>query len=362
LRQNKVFILCNSIFLSFLVSTLTTSIASKESVNTIWAVSSFGNNDYFHQVSDIETDLTREVIYIADSGNHRVLAFDFQGKFQKIIGSKGQGPSEFSRPTGLHIFKDGGLAVADVGNRRIQIFDRHGEFVKSINTKNVQVADMIFIGDNIYAIMTFGYSGYSLKMVSEKEIQPLVNILNNEGDIVQSITIPDYPESQPFLRAIKHRVCLALSYEGKLYIPHFAMNLIHIFDLKGNKLGELIRPLPFDPGDPEIVRQTSQKDSSVGMRANFDFVTKDARFGPDGHLYLLTYTESYMDRAKRKEKGVDLPPHPMRIDVLDEETHEVVHYVKCDPEISAFDLLTKNRIVYIHEDGEGEIFLKCIQF
>jgi hypothetical protein len=70
--------------------------------------------------------------------------FNFEGKFLKIIGSKGQGPAEFSKPTGLSVLEDGGLAVADVGNSRIQIFDKDGKFVKSISVKGVQVADMIY--------------------------------------------------------------------------------------------------------------------------------------------------------------------------------------------------------------------------
>jgi hypothetical protein len=360
-HRNMVIIHKVGLFVFFLILTLSTPIASNVPVETIWAVSSFGNDDYFHQPSDIEADLSRELIYIADSGNHRILVFDFLGKFLKIIGGEGQGPSEFSRPTGLYVFEDGGLAVADVGNRRIQIFDGNGEYAKSINTKSVQVADMIFFEEKIYTIMTFGHSGYSLKMDSEIEIQPLVNILDSKGDFVKSITILDYPESQPFLRAIKHRVCLAQSKEDKLYIPHFAMNLIHIFDLKGNKISEFDRPLPFKPGAPELVRLVNRKDGRLGMRADFDFVTKDARFGPDGYLYLLTYTESYMERAKRKEKGADLLPHPMRIEMLDATTHDVVRYIKCDDEIRAFDLLTENRIAYIYVGSEDEETLKCVK-
>jgi DNA-binding beta-propeller fold protein YncE len=337
-------------------------IVSEDPIKTVWSISSFGEDDFFHKPSDIEIDPHRSMIYIADSGNHRVLVFDFQGKLLKIIGSKGQGPAEFLNPTGLFILKDGGLAVADVDNNRIQIFDRAWEFVKSINTKTVKVADMIFKDDKIYTISSFGSSGFSLDMRSEKGSQPLFKILDNQGNLIQSISVDDFPESHPFLRAIKHRVCLALSKEGRLYTPHFAMNVIHIYSLEGKKLGEFDRTLPFRSGAPKIIKQIS-KDGVGFMMATYDFITKDARIGPDGNLYLLTFAESSMVRQRpRKDKSVALPPIHMRIDVIDTASHEVIRHIEIDGDTKAFSLLNENRIVYAYVDSEGEVILKCIQY
>ena len=356
LKIRLIIFFCLFIFLAGII-------VSEDLAKTVWSISSFGEDDFFHQPSDIEVDLHRSMIYIADSGNHRVLLFDFQGKLLKIIGRKGQGPAELLNPTGLFILEDGGLAVADVDNNRIQIFDKAWEFVKSINTKSTQVADMIFKDNKIYTISFFGSSGYSLDMDSEKDIQSLVKILDNKGDLIQSVSVDDFPESHPFLRAIKHRVCLVLSKEGKLYIPHFAMNVIHIFDLAGKKLSEFDRSLPFRPGDPKIVRQVGSKDGIIQMQATFDFITKDARMGLDGNLYLLTFTESAMDRQRpRKDKEIALPPHPMRIDVIDTKTHEPIRHIEIDGDTRVFSLMSENHIVYVYVDSEGEVILKCIQF
>jgi DNA-binding beta-propeller fold protein YncE len=337
-------------------------IVSEAPIKTVWSISSFGKDDYLYEPSDIEVDPNRSLIYIADSGNNRVLVFDFQGKLHKIIGSKGQGPAELSNPTGLDILEDGGIAVADVGNTRIQIFDKDGKFVQSISTKAVQVADLIFKDNKIYSVSTFGSSDYSLDMSSEKGTQPLINILDNQGNLIKAISVDDYPETHPFLRAIKHRVCLALSKEGHLYVPHFAINVIHIIDLAGKKIGQFDRPLPFRPGVPKIIRQTSGEDGVIRMQATFDFITQDAKIGPDGSLYLLTFTESYMDRAKQKDKGVDLPPHPERIDVIDTKTHEVIRYIKIDGDTKAFALINKDHLAYVYTDSKGEVILKCIQY
>ena len=328
---------------------------------TLWSVSSFGDDDFFYRPSDICLDYDRSRIYVADSGNDRVIVFDFQGKFITVIGRRGQGPAEFINPSGLFVFEDGRLAVADFDNHRIQIFDRDGEFFESIGTKSVSVADMIFKNDKIYTISTFGSSGYVLDRSSEKDVQPLVNVLNNQGDLIQSYSIDSFPESHPFLRAIKHRVSMAMSDNGRLYLPHFAMNVIHVFDLRDRKILEFDRDLPFKPAAPKLVKQVSGEDGIIRMQALFDFVTQDARIGPDGHLYLLTFTESYVDRAEKINRGMDLPPHPMRIEKIDAGTHEIIRRIECDGGIKTFALLDENRIVYIFTDREDEVFLKCIQ-
>jgi hypothetical protein len=98
------------------------------------------------------------------------------------------------------------------------------------------------------------------------------------------------------------------------------------------------------------------------MQATFDFITQDAKIGPDGSLYLLTFTESYIDRAKREDRGIDLPPHSERIDVIDTKTHEVIRHVGIDGDTKAFALLKENHIVYVYVDNKGEVILKCIQY
>ncbi len=331
------------------------------SSKTIWSFSSFGKDDYLYNPSDIEVDHSRSLIDIADSGNNRVLIFDFYGKLQKTIGREGQGPGEFSRPSGLFIFNDGTLAVADHYNKRIHIFDKSGKFIKLISPKAVDVADLIFIDDKIYTISIYGSSGYSPDMRSKKETQPLVNVLDQEGSLTQSISVDDFPEPQPFLRAIKHRVCLTLSQDKKLFLPHFAMNVIHVFDLDGKKVADFNRPLPYKPETPKLVHQSSDKDGIIRMQATMDMITQDAEIAPDGNLYLLTFTESFMKRAK-KEGRDSLPPIKMRIDVIDTKTYKLIRSFGIDGGARCFGVLDENRLVYTYEDSEGELFLKCIEY
>ncbi|MFB0565351.1 MAG: hypothetical protein ACETWK_06705 [Candidatus Aminicenantaceae bacterium] len=94
----------------------------------------------------------------------------------------------------------------------------------------------------------------------------------------------------------------------------------------------------------------------------FDFVTKDTSFGPDNNLYLLTYLESNIERRKKQMKKKELPPHHMRIEIISPENHKVLKYISCDPGTIAFSVMSDHRLVYIYEDGEGGITLKCIKW
>lgn len=350
------------IFFALLWICFSAIVHSSNTIKTVWSVSYFGEEDFFHQPSDIEIDQEQSLIYIADSGNNRIVVFDFKGKFIKTIGRMGQGPGEFAKPTGLEIFKDSHLAVADFNNRRIQVLDKHGNFVRMVNPREVNVADLIFVDNKFYTVPSFGTSGFRLTMGSKEETQPIVVVLDDQGNKIQDITVDDFPEPHPFIRAIKHRVCLCLSSEGKLYLPYFAMNIIQIFNLDGTKVAEFERPLPFKPITPKLEQQTSPEKGVVQMRASIDMISKAAKFGPDRKLYILSYKESSHKRMKGTEKPEDLPPPPMQIEMIDPNSHKVAHYIDTDPGVQAFAVMDRNHLVYIYEDIKGELTLKCIQF
>lgn len=322
-------------------------------------MTSFGAADYFHEPSDIEVDDAAALIYVVDAGSSRVLVFDTRGRFQREIGRKGQGPGEFSRPTGACLVPGNGLAVADFNGNRIEVFDAAGKFVRSIKVTEARVADLVHSDGRFYTVPSFGRSGYAVTMGSDGKSQPLVNVLNEEGTKTAEISVPDFPETHPFVRAIKHRVSLALSPRGRLFLPHFAMNLIQVFERTGRKVGDITRPLPFKPMTPALIGERSPEKGVVQMRAELDFVSPTAKFGPDGKLYVLTVTEALAEIRKRNPELKD--PLPMRFDVIDPETCQAVRTIVCDPGITAFAVMDGGRLVYTYEDAEGELALKCVR-
>lgn len=326
----------------------------------LWNFSYFGEGDFFFRPSDMEYDAANSLIYIADYGNNRIVVFDDDGRFIRVIGKKGQGPGEFAGPTGLCVMKDSRLAVADYGNNRIQIFKADGEFEKVINTRELQAADLLVVGEEIYTIPSYGASGYRLNMGLKENSQPLVNVLDFEGNLIRSLTTDAYPETQPFIRAIKHRVSMALAPDGRLFLPFLAINKVYVFDRAGSRVDEFERDLPFKPIFPELLEQRSAG-GVVQMRGRADTVSHSSRFGADGLLYILSHKESDDKLRKALKNPEDPLLVPMELDVLDPKSYKKLRSISVDPSVRTFVLIGKERLAYIFEDAEGELVFKCIE-
>lgn len=64
-----------------------------------------------------------ELVYVADSCNHRIVVFDLDGNWRKNLGAVGTGPGQFRFPYGLDIDTQGKLIVCEFGNNRVQRID-----------------------------------------------------------------------------------------------------------------------------------------------------------------------------------------------------------------------------------------------
>lgn len=66
-------------------------------------------------------------VYLADTGNRRIVVTDSNGTFLYQLGYEGSSPGTFKEPTGIGLDKDGNLYVADTWNGRVQVFPRGGD-------------------------------------------------------------------------------------------------------------------------------------------------------------------------------------------------------------------------------------------
>ncbi len=77
---------------------------------------------HFHSPDGIALDAAGNV-YVLDAGNNRVEVFDGAGRFITEWGSRGVGLGQFSGPDGLAVGCEGSVYVADTDNNRIERFN-----------------------------------------------------------------------------------------------------------------------------------------------------------------------------------------------------------------------------------------------
>ena len=75
-----------------------------------------------------------ERLYIADPPRHQIVICDARGGFLSKFGQRGGGPGEFNFPTHLAAAPGNRLLVTDSLNRRIQVFSDAGQFERVIGS------------------------------------------------------------------------------------------------------------------------------------------------------------------------------------------------------------------------------------
>ena len=99
-----------------------------------------------------------ENVYVADTGNDRIMVFDKNGKTLRTIGKSGSGDSEFNNPLDVAVSLDNVITVVDTGNGFIKQFDTSGKFLRKMSristipsSYNYLSVSVDFKG-NVYAI------------------------------------------------------------------------------------------------------------------------------------------------------------------------------------------------------------------
>lgn len=81
------------------------------------------------QPTGVAFDRSNSILYVVDTGAHRVNAFERDGTLAFSFGERGEGNGQFNYPTLIWLDPAGRLYVTDSLNFRIQIFDRQGRYL-----------------------------------------------------------------------------------------------------------------------------------------------------------------------------------------------------------------------------------------
>lgn len=86
-----------------------------------------GDEKHFRAPDDLVFSSTGQ-IFVADSGNGRIVRLNKDGSYASQWGTKGKGQGQFATAHGLAIDGKDNIYVADRGNNRVQVFDASGQF------------------------------------------------------------------------------------------------------------------------------------------------------------------------------------------------------------------------------------------
>lgn len=160
-------------------------------------------------------------IYVADTINNRIEKFDSAGKFILKFGTYGTDNGQFHGPYSVAIDRSGSVYVADVGNARIEKFDSTGNFILKFGTRGQSKGELdgierISVDNSGYLYVTSTYQG--------------VQKFDSHGNFVQEIPLKPTLDGNNAPDAWG----IALDEKGEIYVAGYNQARIQKFDSQGN--------------------------------------------------------------------------------------------------------------------------------
>jgi sugar lactone lactonase YvrE len=147
-------------------------------------------------------------IYIADTGNSRIVHLAPDGKYIGQWGKKGKGPGEFATAHSMDIDSDDRIYVGDRNNNRIQIFTPDGTFVSEWKGFG-----------NPFGVLYYKHHLF----VAEGEIHKIFE-LDQRGAVANSFGSPE---------VLKLPHLMDYSNDGTLYVSEVDGKRVQMFALQG---------------------------------------------------------------------------------------------------------------------------------
>jgi tripartite motif-containing protein 71 len=206
-------------------------------------------------------------LFIADTGNDRVVKCDQEGKFLKETGGFGWGEGQFNRPT--YIATDNGLNiyVIDTQNKRVQRFDRNLNFISTIRIEQ----DDDFSGFGLLEGIAMTSGGELLLSDIEDD-----HVIKLDNFYAYERTFGEFGYGEGSLR---DPLGISVDRKENIYVADSQNDRVAIYDLFGNflkSLGErtLRKPSGVTVGQDDLIYVANTGKNSIAI------------FDPEGKLVL----------------------------------------------------------------------------
>ncbi|MGJ7919339.1 NHL repeat-containing protein [Neobacillus sp. LXY-4] len=196
-------------------------------------------------------------IFITDSDNHRIQAFDRNGKFITSFGGYGAGEQQFNYPVGIVADSENNLYIADLYNQRISVFGPDGKFKFYIYADNA-----------IPSAIAIDQSGH-LYIIDKSD--NTVKKLTRQGKVLLSFGGLGNDDAK-----FQYPLGIAVDKNGKIFVSDTGNNRIQVFNDKGN-LEQIIK-VPIGP--PSGITVDSNSDIFFTEPTNGQVQTVDNEKSP----------------------------------------------------------------------------------
>ena len=183
------------------------------------------------------TTVTEKYIGIRQQGGRPYMLFERSGKFKGAVGSKGQGPGEYSGSLYDDIIdeKNELIYLAPFFSDKILVYKTSGEFVKNINTPQRMMKPKIFLSDNTLTVLHMPYKD-DRAMVVQYDV--------NSGEILKELPPPSH-----FIVQNADGEIFNTRYSSEIFdFVHTGSDTLYHFDVKKNKIEPLFA-MTFDSSE-----------------------------------------------------------------------------------------------------------------
>jgi DNA-binding beta-propeller fold protein YncE/tetratricopeptide (TPR) repeat protein len=162
-------------------------------------------------------------LYIADTGNHRIVVTDRTGKALLSWGTKGSKPGQFKSPSGIAVDDLGRVYVADTGNSRVQVFNSEGRLLRAYGGDGDEPRE--FSSPTGIAV------SQGLVYVADSD-NSRIQVLTSDGIFLSQITVKVGKEK------MEYPVGVAVDAQNRVYVLDKDADKVRVFDSSGTEVAE----------------------------------------------------------------------------------------------------------------------------